>query len=76
MMIAEQRSARLRNAARVSAPHESRSVTGDQASRLIQIALALYLVPALLIVLAVGGVGMIVLAVGRLFTVPVRGSLS
>jgi hypothetical protein len=40
----------------------------DLAGHLIQIALALYLMPVLLIVLAVGGVGLFVLAVGRLFT--------
>jgi hypothetical protein len=33
--------------------------------RLIPILLALYLIPALLVVLAVGGVGMLVLAVAR-----------
>jgi hypothetical protein len=75
-MIAEQRSARLRNVARVWVPQDSRSVTSNHAGRLIQIALALYLIPALLVVLAVGGVGTIMLAVGRLFTVPVRGPLS
>jgi hypothetical protein len=36
------------------------------AGRLIQILLALYLVPALLVVLLVGGIGMLVLAISRL----------
>jgi hypothetical protein len=36
--------------------------------RLIQIALALYLVPALLVVLLVGGVGLLVLAAARTIT--------
>jgi hypothetical protein len=36
--------------------------------RLIQIALALYLIPALLVVLVVGGIGMVVLATARLLT--------
>ena len=75
-MITDQRSARLRNVVRLSASQDSRSVTSDHAGRLIQIALALYLLPVLLVVLAVGGVGMLVLAVGRLFTGPVREPLS
>jgi hypothetical protein len=75
-MIAEQKSARLRRFARQSPPHHSHSVSSHHAGRLIQIALALYLSPALLVVLAVGGVGMMVLTVGRLFTDPFRGPLS
>ena len=38
-------------------------------------ALALYLVPALLIVLVVGGVGMLVLTVGRLLMGPIQRSV-
>ena len=49
--------------------------TSDHAGRLIQITLALYLMPALLVVLAVGGVGIMVLAVGRIVTGPVREPL-
>jgi hypothetical protein len=45
------------------------------AGRAIQMALALYLVPALLIVLVVGGVGILVLAVGRLFMGPMPRSV-
>ena len=41
--------------------------------RLIQIALALYLIPALLIVLIVGGIGMVVFAAARLLTVVLGG---
>jgi hypothetical protein len=41
--------------------------------RLIQVALAIYLIPAFLVVLLVGGIGMLVLAVAWLFTVAVRG---
>jgi hypothetical protein len=47
-------------------------VASDHAGRLIHAALALYLLPALLVVLAFGVVGIIVLAFGRLFIVPVR----
>jgi hypothetical protein len=41
--------------------------------RVVQAALALYLIPALLIVLVVGGIGMVVLAVVRLLTWVTRG---
>ena len=47
-------------------------VASDHAGRLIHAVLALYLLPALLVVLAVGVVGIIMLAFGRLFIVPVR----
>ena len=36
-----------------------------RAGRSIQVALALYLLPVLLVVLAVGGAGMLVLGIGR-----------
>jgi hypothetical protein len=42
-------------------------------SRLVQIVLALYLIPALLIVLAVGGCGMLILAVARALTTIMGG---
>jgi hypothetical protein len=76
VMITEQRSARLSRTELWYKSQDNRSVTSDHAGRLIQIALAVYLIPALLVVLAVGGVGMMVLAVSRLFIVPVRGPLS
>jgi hypothetical protein len=44
--------------------------------RLVQVALALYLIPALLIVLVVGGIGMLVLAVVRLLTWVMSGPAS
>lgn len=74
-MITEQRSARLRPIVRLSASPDRRPIASDHAGRLIQIALALYLIPALLVVLAVGSVGMMVLMVGRLVTGPVRKPL-
>jgi hypothetical protein len=52
--------------------HNECLVASDHAGRLIHAALALYLLPALLVVLAVGVVGIIMLAFGRLFIVPVR----
>jgi nitrate reductase NapE component len=75
-MMTEQSSARLRPIARLAASQDRRSVASDHAGRLIQIALALYLIPALVVVLAVGGVGMMVLMVGRLVTGPIREPLS
>jgi hypothetical protein len=42
-------------------------------ARLIQAALALYLIPALLVVLAVGGACMLILAVARIVTAIVSG---
>jgi hypothetical protein len=44
--------------------------------RLIQAALALYLMPALLAVLIVGGIGVFVLAVTRMLTLAIRGPAS
>jgi hypothetical protein len=41
--------------------------------RLIQVVLALYLMPVLLIVLVVGGIGMVVLAAARVLHAVVRG---
>ena len=74
-MIAQQQSPRLRNTARLRMSTDKRTVAIDRTGRLIQIVLALYLIPVLLVVLAVGALGMLVLAVGRLFIGPVHGSL-
>ena len=52
----------------VAGPSEQPSLTAHFAGRLIQITLALYLLPALLIVLLVGGVGILAVLVSRLFT--------
>jgi hypothetical protein len=45
---------------------------GDVVGRLIQVALALYLVPVLLVVLLVSAVGMALVAIARLFTSPIH----
>jgi len=74
-MITQPRSAHLRVVARVPNVMYARPVIGDLAGRLIQMALALYLIPALLMVLVVGGMGMLVLTVARLFTGPIRRSV-
>ncbi len=42
------------------------------AGRIIQVGLALYLLPALMVVLAVGGLGMLILAGGRLLYAPIE----
>ncbi|HZW32027.1 MAG TPA: hypothetical protein VFF52_15050 [Isosphaeraceae bacterium] len=65
-------STRLRTA-RLRIPVESGAIQDRSRGttwlcRLIQIALALYLIPALLVVLVVGGIGMVVLAIARLLT--------
>lgn len=55
---------------------DKRTVAIERTGRLIQIVLALYLIPALLVVLAVGGFGMLVLEVGRSFIGSVHRSAS
>lgn len=45
--------------------HRSYSLS-HQAGRLVQILLTVYLIPVLLVVLLVGGVGMLILAIARL----------
>jgi hypothetical protein len=74
-MITQQSSARIKNAARPSVLLYKRVRASDRSGRLTQIALALYVMPALLAVLALGGVGMLVLEFGRLLTGPARGSI-
>jgi hypothetical protein len=74
-MITEQRSPRFRTIAPLATFQDRHPVACEHVGRVIQIALALYLVPALLVVLAVGGVGMIVLLVGRLVAGPVHEPL-
>jgi hypothetical protein len=43
-------------------------------SRVIQVVLALYLLPALLVVLAIGGLGMLIVGFAQLLTGPARAS--
>ena len=47
----------------------------DRVVRLIQALLAIYLLPVLLIILVVGALGMLIIAIGQMFTSPVRASL-
>lgn len=51
---------------------EEESAISHLAGRLIQITLALYLLPALLAVLAVGGVGIFILKFIRFFSGPLK----
>jgi hypothetical protein len=53
---------------------ESRPEGGFWWGRLIQAALAFYLIPAVLVVLAVGGLCMLILALARIVTMIVRGT--
>jgi hypothetical protein len=51
---------------------EHQSVVSHLAGRLIQITLALYLLPALLAVLVIGGMGIVILKSSRLLTGPAK----
>ncbi len=50
------------------------SVMSDRTVRAIHVALALYLVPVLLAVLAVGGIGIVIVGIARTMTGMRRGS--
>jgi Flp pilus assembly protein TadB len=72
MLLQTRRPVRLK--AFVPSPRKPRRRPGlgDVVGRLIQVTLALYLVPVLLVVLLVSGVGMAMVAVARLFTAPIH----
>ena len=61
------RSASSRRVVQVMETSEKPSGVSHLAGRLIQVTLALYLLPALLIVVGVGGVGILAVMVSRLF---------
>jgi hypothetical protein len=63
MVVTQQRLSSARRVARVSVSEDNRGLATNSAGRLLRIALAIYLIPALLAVLAVGTLGMLVLAV-------------
>jgi hypothetical protein len=67
------RTTRFRIPVAASGAFSDRSEGTAWLCRLIQIALALYLIPALLIVLVVGVIGMVVLAAARLLTMVLGG---
>jgi uncharacterized membrane protein len=54
---------------------EEESVVSRLTGRVVQIILALYLLPALLAVLAVGGVGIFILKFCQLFSRPIQTSV-
>ena len=72
-MTIELRSTRFRAIGQVSRVVNRQTQGATGLGRLIQVVLALYLIPALLIVLLVGGIGMVVLAVARVFTMVLYG---
>jgi hypothetical protein len=71
-MTIQLRSRRLRTAQETLASRQTRPAAAAWWDRLIPVALALYLTPALLVVLIVGGIGMLALAAARLVTVVLR----
>jgi hypothetical protein len=75
-MISRLRTPRWPSLARKARASDGQPAVTHRLDRLIQVALALYLIPALLIVLVVGGIGMLVLAVARLVTWVVCGPAS
>lgn len=76
MMSTQLRSTQLGGVGRTSGAMDGPSSGMGRLSRLVQVALALYLIPALLIVLVVGGCGLLVLAVARALTTVVYGPAS
>jgi hypothetical protein len=72
-MTTQLRSAGFRAIGQVSNEVNGQTEGARDLGRLIPVALALYLTPVLLIVLVVGGIGMLVLAVARVFTAVVKG---
>jgi hypothetical protein len=72
-LMAQLRSARPTSIVQ-PAKQSDESVVAHVAGRLIQITLALYLLPALLIVLAVGGIGIFIIKTSQLITGPVKRS--
>ena len=71
-MTTQLRSARFRAIGGMSKVMDG-APSATRLGRLIQVALAFYLIPVLLIVLVVGGVGMVILAIARVFTRVVYG---
>ena len=61
-------SVRVKAVAHLPKPLDDRTTSHHLVGRLIQITLTLYLLPAFLVVLMVGGVGMVVLKIDRVLT--------
>jgi hypothetical protein len=71
-MIARSRPVAVQRVPLSSESSDRRAVGSDLAGQLIQATLALYLAPALVLVLMVGAMGMLAIMVGRLFAGPVH----
>ena len=71
VMITQQLSAGI-TVARPSTLLSKRRTASDHAVRLIQASLAVYLLPVLLIVVVVGAIGMLILGMSQMLTVPAR----
>lgn len=76
VMTTQLRSAQFRGVGRTSGAMDGQPSGVRGLSRLVQVALAIYLLPALMIVLIVGVCGMLVLAVARVLMTIVRGPAS
>lgn len=74
-MFTSQRPAIPENVADESASEDGDSAVNYHGGRLIQIALTLWLLPALVILLAVGGMGIMVLTISRMLIGPAPQSL-
>jgi hypothetical protein len=70
------RSARSKAIVQLAQASDEESSVSRLAGRLIQITLALYLLPALLAVLVVGGIGIFILKFSQLLTTLTKGSLN
>jgi hypothetical protein len=69
------RSTRSKAIVQLAEASDEESSVSRLAGRLIQITLVLYLLPALLAVLAVGGIGIFILKFSQLLTTPTKESL-
>ncbi len=75
-MITKERSATVLTIGRRPVTPDFVPVVSDAAGRLVQMTLAIYLLPVLLVVLGMGGLGMLAIWTGRFFAGPLRGSSS
>ena len=67
-MMTQLRSAGSKAIVRLAEPSDEESLISHLAGRSIQVTLALYLLPALLAVLVVGGIGILIVKISQLLT--------
>jgi hypothetical protein len=72
-VMTQLRSAPLKVIVRMTKPPEGQSLVFHLAGRLIQITLAFYLLPAFLVVLLVGGVGILTIRISHFLTGAIGG---